>query len=239
MRGRKLVVQIVETFQSGGVPAFVESLDAVRSASQAGMPIAPVMIYGDDVSHVVTEEGIAYLYKAQARRSARGARGDRRRDADRPAAPMRERSAQLRARGIVAYPEDLGVRRTDASRTLLAARSIEDLVRLVGRPVQAAGPLSQLVSAPWIASAVIAVTAAHWRAAAACAGQARARELAERAVQALVAEAMLTPKPALVDQRGPGAHDDLDLERLLRSAHSLRGSFHSMALQARGAAAGP
>ncbi len=28
------------------------------------MPIAPIMIYGDDVSHVVTEEGIAYLYKA-------------------------------------------------------------------------------------------------------------------------------------------------------------------------------
>ena len=27
------------------------------------MPIAPVMIYGDDVTHVVTEEGIAYLYK--------------------------------------------------------------------------------------------------------------------------------------------------------------------------------
>jgi hypothetical protein len=25
------------------------------------MPIAPIMIYGDDVSHVVTEEGIAYL----------------------------------------------------------------------------------------------------------------------------------------------------------------------------------
>ena len=28
------------------------------------MPLAPVMIYGDDVSHVVTEEGVAYLYKA-------------------------------------------------------------------------------------------------------------------------------------------------------------------------------
>jgi hypothetical protein len=29
------------------------------------MPIAPVMIYGDDVSHVVTEEGIAHLHKAE------------------------------------------------------------------------------------------------------------------------------------------------------------------------------
>lgn len=68
------------------------------------------------------------------------------------------------------------------------------------------------------------------------ADQARARKLADRAVQALVAEALLTPKPGLVDQRGPGAHDDLDLERLLRSAQSLHGSFHGMALQARGAA---
>lgn len=64
----------------------------------------------------------------------------------------------------------------------------------------------------------------------------RARELADRAVRALVAEALLTPKPALVDQRGPGAHEDLDLQRLLRSARSLRGSFQRMALQAHGAA---
>ena len=51
-RGRKLVVQTVETFSKG------ESLDAVEVGKKAGMSIAPVMIYGDDVSHVVTEEGI-------------------------------------------------------------------------------------------------------------------------------------------------------------------------------------
>jgi triphosphoribosyl-dephospho-CoA synthase len=61
---------------------------------------------------------------------------------------------------------------------------------------------------------------------------ARAEHLADRAVRALVAEAMLSPKPALVDQRGPGAHPDLNLGSLLRSAHSLRGSFRSMALAA-------
>jgi len=63
--------------------------------------------------------------------------------------------------------------------------------------------------------------------------EARAPQLADHAVQALVEEALLTPKPALVDQRGAGAHQDLDLARLLRSAQSLRGSFHGMALQAR------
>jgi len=56
-RGRKIVVQTLETFASGGVPAFVETLDAVEVAKKAGMPVAPIMIYGDDVSHVVTERG--------------------------------------------------------------------------------------------------------------------------------------------------------------------------------------
>jgi malonate decarboxylase alpha subunit len=65
-RGRKLVVQMVETFQGNGQPTFVESLDAVEVARSSGMPLAPVMIYGDDVSHVLTEEGIAYLYKAES-----------------------------------------------------------------------------------------------------------------------------------------------------------------------------
>src|SRR6202451_905862 len=65
VRGRKLVVQLAETFQRGGQPVIVESLDAVQVGKHAGMPIAPIMIYGEDVSHVVSEEGIAYLYKAQ------------------------------------------------------------------------------------------------------------------------------------------------------------------------------
>jgi triphosphoribosyl-dephospho-CoA synthase len=62
----------------------------------------------------------------------------------------------------------------------------------------------------------------------------RADELAEWAVAALVTEALLTPKPALVDQRGPGAHRDLNLELLLKSAAALRGSFRAMAVEATG-----
>jgi malonate decarboxylase alpha subunit len=132
VRGRKLVVQLVETFQKGGVPAFVESLDAIEVGRQARMPVAPVMIYGEDVSHVVSEEGIAYLYKAQGveeRRAALaaiagatsvGLRADAR------------RTAALRARGIVAFPQDLDVRPTAARRSLLAARSIDDLVEWSG-----------------------------------------------------------------------------------------------------------
>jgi triphosphoribosyl-dephospho-CoA synthase len=62
-----------------------------------------------------------------------------------------------------------------------------------------------------------------------------AASLAARAVRALIEEALLTPKPALVDRRGPGAHRDLDLGKLLRSACALRESFERMALEAEGA----
>jgi malonate decarboxylase alpha subunit len=128
VRGRKLVVQLVETFKQGGVPSIVESLDAVQVGRNSGMPIAPVMIYGDDVSHVVTEEGIAYLYKTQGAEERRAAVA-----AIAGATPIglrsdARRTASLRARGIIAYPQDLGVSRMAAKRSLLAARSIEDLV---------------------------------------------------------------------------------------------------------------
>jgi triphosphoribosyl-dephospho-CoA synthase len=62
----------------------------------------------------------------------------------------------------------------------------------------------------------------------------QALPLAELAVEALIDEAMLTPKPALVDLRGSGAHRDLDLLRLLRSARSLRGAFVEMAMLSAG-----
>lgn len=132
VRGRKLVVQMVETFKKGGTPTLVDSLDAVEVGRKSRMPVAPVMIYGDDVSHVVSEEGIAYLYKAEGREERRAALA-----AIAGATPigMRAdpaRSAALRARGIVAYPEDVGVRRLQASRSLLSARSIDDLVAWSG-----------------------------------------------------------------------------------------------------------
>jgi triphosphoribosyl-dephospho-CoA synthase len=60
--------------------------------------------------------------------------------------------------------------------------------------------------------------------------QGLAMRLADLAVRALIEEAELTPKPALVDGRGPGAHTDLSLTLLRRSARSLRPSFELMAL---------
>src|ERR1700757_5488951 len=68
IRGRKLILQTVETFQKGDNPAFVETLAAVQVGRQAGMPIAPVMIYGDDISHVVTEEASRISTRPKGRR---------------------------------------------------------------------------------------------------------------------------------------------------------------------------
>src|SRR5271155_5908315 len=56
-----------------------------------------------------------------------------------------------------------------------------------------------------------------------------ALELSTLAVSALIEEAVLTPKPALVDRRGNGAHHDLDLARLRRSAQSLQDGFADIA----------
>ena len=58
--------------------------------------------------------------------------------------------------------------------------------------------------------------------------------LADLAVAALQDEALLTPKPALVDARGPGAHADLTLDLMLRSAQSLHGTFDLLARAACG-----
>ncbi|WP_205919895.1 malonate decarboxylase subunit alpha, partial [Pseudomonas viridiflava] len=131
-RGKKLVVQMVETFQEGGKPTFVETLDAVEVARKSGMPLAPIMIYGDDVTHLLTEEGIAYLYKARSLEERQAmiaavagvtAIGLRHNPKD---------TARMRREGLIALPEDLGIRRTDASRELLAAKSIADLVEWSG-----------------------------------------------------------------------------------------------------------
>ncbi|MRV73865.1 malonate decarboxylase subunit alpha [Duganella sp. FT92W] len=131
-RGKKLVVQMVETFQDGGQPSIVESLDAVSVGKASGMPLAPVMIYGDDVTHVLTEEGIAYLYKARSLEERKAMLA-----AVSGVTPVGLRhdpkeTARLRQQGLIALPEDIGVQRADATRSLLAAKSIAELVEWSG-----------------------------------------------------------------------------------------------------------
>ncbi|SHO60876.1 malonate decarboxylase alpha subunit [Pseudoxanthobacter soli DSM 19599] len=131
-RGRKLVVQIGETFGDKNVPLFVEKLDAIALADKLKLDLAPVMIYGDDVTHIVTEEGIANLLlcrNADEREHAiRGVAGYTDVGRGRDAAMVQ----RLRERGVIRRPEDLGIDPLDADRSMLAARSIKDLVRWSG-----------------------------------------------------------------------------------------------------------
>lgn len=131
-RGRKLVVQMVETYQSGAVPTFVDNLDAVDVARESGMPLAPVMIYGDDVTHVLTEEGIAYLYRAKSLEERKAMVASVAGISDVGMGVDPKTVKRLREEGKVVFPEDLGIARTDAKRSLLAAGSIAELVECSG-----------------------------------------------------------------------------------------------------------
>jgi malonate decarboxylase alpha subunit len=130
--GRKLVVQILETFGEKNKPNFVETLDSVAMVKELKFDLAPVMIYGDDVTHIVTEQGIANLLlcrgPAEREQAIRGVAGftDVGRKRDRKAVEA------LRQRGVIRRPEDLGIDPLAASRQLLAAHSIEDLVTWSG-----------------------------------------------------------------------------------------------------------
>ena len=131
-RGRKLVVQIGETFGDKNAPLFVERLDALALAEKLDLELAPIMVYADDVTHIVTEEGIANLLLCRDRdereQAIRGVAGyteiGRGRD--------RKMVERLRERGIVRRPEDLGIDPLDADRNMLAARSIKDLMLASG-----------------------------------------------------------------------------------------------------------
>ena len=128
-KGKKLVVQMVETFGSNKKPVFVDHLDAEEVQKEAKLANVPIMIYSEDTTHIVTEEGIAYLYKTDSMAERQAAI-----EAIAGVTPVGLRSnpkqlADLRKRGIVALPEDLGVRRSEAKRSLLAAQNMDDLVK--------------------------------------------------------------------------------------------------------------
>jgi malonate decarboxylase alpha subunit len=132
-RGRKLVVQITPTqSEKKSIPVFVEKLDAEKLFEQGFFSLPPIMLYGDVITHIVTEKGIAVLHRCpdlSTRQAAiRAVAGD---------TPVgrkekKEETAKVRNAKIVLYPEDIGVSREEARHDLLAARSIADLVEISG-----------------------------------------------------------------------------------------------------------
>jgi len=127
-RGKRLVVQMLETFGEKMVPSFVDELDAWQLAKNANLDLPPVMIYADDLTHILTEEGIACMHKCQSleeRMAAiRGVAGFT--DVGLAAKPAETKA--LRDKGVIKTPEDLGIDRDRANRSLLAAKSVRELV---------------------------------------------------------------------------------------------------------------
>lgn len=127
-RGKKLVVQMITTVSAKGFPGFVEQLDAVALKKNANLDLEPVMIYSDDLTHIVSEVGIAYLHKCHNM--------EERMDAIRAVAGKTavgqledpEVTKRLRKEGIVKLPEDLGINPAAATTDLLAAKNMKDLV---------------------------------------------------------------------------------------------------------------
>ena len=132
LRGRKLVVQMVQTRQPDGAPSFVERLDAFDVAASAGFALPPVMIYGDDVTHVITECGVANLLRCRSPQEREAALRAVAGDTDFGKRQSPETSDSLRRRGIVMFPSDLGIDVATATRDWLAAQTIDDLVTVSG-----------------------------------------------------------------------------------------------------------
>ena len=138
-RGRRLVVQLQETFREKMAPGFVDRLDAFDLMENAGLAIPPVMIYGDDLTHIVTEEGIAYLCRCQDI--------EQRRAAIRAVAGFTQvglradpgQTRRLREQGIVKTAADLGIDPRRANRSLLAAKNVRELVDWSGGLYQPPG----------------------------------------------------------------------------------------------------
>ncbi len=122
-----------------------ETLDAWKLAESANMPIPPVMIYGDDVTHILTEEGIANLLLCAQCRRART--GDTRRcgiHGDRPGPGSAHRREPARPRRD---PARRGYRHRQARRHARPARRALDQGpgARIGRAVPAAGAIQELV----------------------------------------------------------------------------------------------
>ena len=132
-RGRKLVVQLTPTrSEKKNIPVFVEELDAQQLHKDGIFPEPPVMIAGDQVTHVVTEVGIAYLDQcpdSETRQKAVAAVAG-----DTPVGLSVDAAAKdaLRSAGIVKTVADLGIDPAAATPDLLPVHSLDDLVKASG-----------------------------------------------------------------------------------------------------------
>ena len=131
--GKKLVTQIVRTQTKNKktgemIDCIVPELDAVQTAKKNGISEPLVMIHGDDVTHLVTEIGVAYLYMAKNKEERKELIAAVAGKTALGLTMSDERRAELRKEGKVAFPEDLGIDPATATRDRLAAQDLNDIV---------------------------------------------------------------------------------------------------------------
>ena len=133
LRGHKLIVQVTPTVSAKqAIPVFVNNLDALSMVDDGLFELPPVMIYGEDITHIVTEKGIAYLCRCKNREERRAAIRAVAGQTPVGQDALASETATLRRKKVVAYPEDLKIRPDMATTELLGARSISDLVDVSG-----------------------------------------------------------------------------------------------------------
>jgi len=131
--GKKLVVQLTPTKSEGkGIPVFVHELYAETLYKEGLFAAPPIMIAGDQLTHVVTEAGIAYLDRARDLKTRMQAIAAVAGETEVGATVSEKERAALRAGGIVQTPEDIGIDRGRATRELLSAKSLQDIVDISG-----------------------------------------------------------------------------------------------------------
>lgn len=125
-KGNKLVTQIVRTQTKAG-PTFVEQLDAVEVGKQAGFAEPPVMIYGEDLTHLITEVGLGYVYMGETPEERRKIIAAVAGDTPVGHTITTKEINDLRAAGKVVFPEDLGIDPSEATRERLAAKNMKEI----------------------------------------------------------------------------------------------------------------
>ena len=132
-RGRKLVVQITPTrSEKRDIPVFIEELDAQQLHREGVFTEPPIMIAGNQVTHIVTEQGIAYLDKCPDLATRQQAIAAVAGDTPVGATSHATTREALCSAGIVKTVADLGIDPSTATTDLLPAHSLEDLVTASG-----------------------------------------------------------------------------------------------------------
>ena len=226
-RGRKLVVQIAQTFRAGGIPTFVETLDAVDVGKAGRHAVAA----GDDLRrrrHPRRHRGGRRLpvQGALAGRPACRAGRDRRASPRSGGTADARQTERLRRDGLVAFPEDLRSR--------------------PGWPTAPCWPPA--ASPTWSPGRADCTTRPRSSGLVSADAEPQTRSAATRSASCAPspiwrwprcgAEAELTPKPGLVDRRGTGAHTDMNLAMLHASADVAACAFAECASAARQSAPG-